>query len=198
MPKIEFWYDFASTYSYLTAIRITELAQRTGVEVEWRPFLLGPIFQAQGWSTSPFNLYPAKGRYMKRDIERIAAERGRVFLMPDTMPQHSVLAARMAIALRPEGRIAEFSRAVFEAEFEQAMDIGTVAALTSITNRLGLDSAGLFARIAEADIKQQLRVETEHAAAAGIFGAPTFRTADDELFWGDDRLEQSMAWAIRL
>ena len=70
--RIEFWYDFASTYSYLSAMRIESLAAGAGVEIVWRPFLLGPIFRAQGWDTSPFNLYPAKGRYMVRDIERLA------------------------------------------------------------------------------------------------------------------------------
>ena len=58
-PKLEFWYDFASTYSYLSAMRIEALAAPAGVEIVWRPFLLGPIFQAQGWTTSPFS--PAYG-----------------------------------------------------------------------------------------------------------------------------------------
>ena len=75
MSKLEFWYDFGSTYSYLTAMRIDRLAAASGIDVVWRPFLLGPIFKAQGWATSPFNVYPAKGRYMVRDIERIAAAR---------------------------------------------------------------------------------------------------------------------------
>src|SRR5436190_24112129 len=74
--KLEFWYDFASTYSYLSAMRIEALAAAAGVGVAWKPFLLGPIFGAQGWTTSPFNLYPAKGRNMVRDIERLATERG--------------------------------------------------------------------------------------------------------------------------
>ena len=76
MPKLEFWYDFASTYSYLTAMRIDDLAASANVGIAYRPFLLGPIFTAQGLTTSPFALNPAKGRYMARDIERTAAARG--------------------------------------------------------------------------------------------------------------------------
>ena len=76
MPKLEFWYDFASTYSYLTAIRIEDLAGTAGVEIAYRPFLLGPIFKAQGLENSPFVLNPVKGRYMARDIGRIATARG--------------------------------------------------------------------------------------------------------------------------
>ena len=75
-PKIEFWYEFASTYSYLAAMRVEAVAAAAGVAVEWKPFLLGPIFHAQGWDNSPFNIYPVKGRYMVRDMERLAAERG--------------------------------------------------------------------------------------------------------------------------
>ena len=73
-PILDFWFDFASTYSYLAAARIRPLAAAAKVQVRFRPFLLGPIFKAQGWDTSPFNLYEAKGRYMWRDMERLAAE----------------------------------------------------------------------------------------------------------------------------
>jgi 2-hydroxychromene-2-carboxylate isomerase len=59
---IEFWFDFASTYSYLAASRIEDMATARGVPLEWRAFLLGPIFQDQGWNDSPFNMFPARGR----------------------------------------------------------------------------------------------------------------------------------------
>jgi len=71
---IDFWFDFASTYSYPAAMRIGALAENAGVKVRFRPFLLGPIFKALGWTTSPFNLYPAKGRHMWRDLERLCAD----------------------------------------------------------------------------------------------------------------------------
>ena len=71
--KIEFWYEFASTYSYLSAMRVEAAAKEQGVEVQWKPFLLGPIFNSQGWNDSPFNIYPAKGAYMWRDMERQCA-----------------------------------------------------------------------------------------------------------------------------
>ena len=78
-------------------MRIGTLAGGPVFEVHFRPFLLGPIFKAQGWNTSPFNLYPAKGRHMWRDVERICAELSLPFRRPEPFPQSSLLAARVAL-----------------------------------------------------------------------------------------------------
>jgi 2-hydroxychromene-2-carboxylate isomerase len=195
---LEFWFDFASTYSYLSAVRIEPLAEAAGLAVQWRPFLLGPIFRAQGWETSPFNLYPAKGRYMVRDVTRVAAGRGRVFHMFSRFPQHSVKAARCALAAAEQGRISMFSRCLFEVAFEQAADISDDAVLGRVSEQVGLDFARLSERSGSSHVKQALRDATHSAAQAGIFGAPTFRTPDGEIFWGDDRLEQAIAWCRQI
>jgi 2-hydroxychromene-2-carboxylate isomerase len=108
MARLTFWYEFASTYSYLAAMRIDAAADAAGVEVAWQPFLLGPIFKAQGWTTSPFNIYPAKGRYMIRDVARIAAARGLPFRMPDPFPANTLKAARLAIVGIDAGWVAPF------------------------------------------------------------------------------------------
>src|ERR1700691_2135728 len=97
VPSLDFWFDFASTYSYPTAMRIVPLPSTAGVTVKFRPFLLGPIFKAQGWNTSPFNLFPAKGRHMWRDVERICAALKLPFQRPEPFPQSSLLAARVAL-----------------------------------------------------------------------------------------------------
>ena len=74
MATLEFWFEFASTYSYPAAMRIEALAREEDIAVVWKPFLLGPIFRRQGWTDSPFNVYPVQGRYMWRDLERICAD----------------------------------------------------------------------------------------------------------------------------
>jgi 2-hydroxychromene-2-carboxylate isomerase len=88
-PVLDFWFDFASTYSYPAAARIRPLAAEAKVQVRFRPFLLGPIFKAQGWDTSPFNIYEAKGRYMWRDMERLAENLGLPFRRPDPFQRAS-------------------------------------------------------------------------------------------------------------
>ena len=195
-PRIEFWYEFASTYSYLSAMRIEALASDAGVAVEWKPFLLGPIFKAQGWDTSPFNLYPAKGSYMVRDLERLAAERGLRFALPAPFPQNSLAAARLAIVGGDAGWIAPFTRAVYVAQFGEGADISDGGVLRSILDGLHLDSDRIFSCIAQPDIKARLRQQTADAEGRGIFGAPSF-VCRGELFWGDDRLEAALAWAVR-
>ncbi len=195
-PKIEFWYEFASTYSYLAAMRIEAAAAAAGVAVEWKPFLLGPIFHAQGWDNSPFNIYPTKGRYMVRDMERLAAERGLRFALPKPFPQNSLLAARLALVGAEEGWIAPFTRAVFTAEFADGAQIADRSVLASILDGLRLDSQRLLSRTEQPEIKDRLKRQTADAQELGIFGAPSF-VCGGELFWGDDRLEQALAWAKR-
>ena len=204
--KIEFWYEFASTYSYLAAMRIEALAGAAGVPVEWKPFLLGPIFQAQGWTTSPFIIYPAKGRYMVRDMERIAGERGLEFQMPEPFPQNGLAAARVALVGAEAGWIGAFSREVYRSAFAMGADISRretlVEALRRVDEMLGHDADRILARSGEAGVKERLKEQTALAQNLGIFGAPTFRVAKPsgedagELFWGDDRLEQAIAWAL--
>src|SRR3982074_937838 len=118
MP-LQFWFEFASPYSYPAAMRIEAVAQVRHVDIEWNAFLLGPIFKQQGWDSSPFNLYPAKGRYMWRDLERICAAQGLPFRRPDPFPQGSLLPARVALVGLAADWGEDFVRAVYRAEFGQ-------------------------------------------------------------------------------
>jgi 2-hydroxychromene-2-carboxylate isomerase len=195
--ELEFWYDFGSTYSYLTAMRIEALASASGVRVAYRPFMLGAIFKSMGWSTSPFQIFPAKGQYMVRDISRIAAERGLAFHMPETFPANGLHAARIALVGASEGWIGPFTRATFAAQFAQKRDVADVSVLSAILSELGLDAAKVVIQSVTPEIKDRLRRQTEEALERGIFGAPTFITSDFELFWGDDRLQQAVDWAGR-
>lgn len=197
MAQLEFWYEFASTYSYLSVMRIEEAAADAGVKLRWRPFLLGPIFNDQGWNTSPFNLYPEKGAYMWRDMDRLCAERGLSFRPPSPFPQNGLYAARLALIGAEEGWGHRFSQAVFTAQFSDGLQLSDRDALGDCLEALGLDSKALLSRIDEQDVKDRLKTQTEQAQGLGIFGAPTFVTEDGELFWGDDRLEQALFWARR-
>jgi 2-hydroxychromene-2-carboxylate isomerase len=196
-PVLDFWFDFASTYSYPAAVRIRALAEQAGVTVRFRPFLLGPIFKAQGWDTSPFSIYAAKGRYMWRDLERLCSDIDIPFRRPELFPQNSLLAARVAVAGLAKDWGEDFCVAVYRAEFAGGGRIDDEATIATILSDLGGDAAGALAIAATDDNKLRLRAQTEEAQKLGVFGAPSFVTASGELFWGNDRLEQALAWAAR-
>lgn len=195
MPTLDFWYEFASNYAYLAAMRIEEAAQRAGVAVNWRPFMLGPIFAAQGLNTSPFNLFPLKGRHMIRDMERQCAAIGRAFVKPDPFPQNGLAAARIALIGHDAGWGPEFTRRVYLAEFADGHSISDREVLAGILEQLDLDADAVLVASETPDNKARLKSETDTAIALGIFGAPTFITGDGELFWGNDRLDQALYWA---
>jgi 2-hydroxychromene-2-carboxylate isomerase len=197
LAKLDFFYEFASTYSYLAAMRIDDLALDYDVDVRWRPFLLGPVFKAQGWETSPFNVYPDKGRYMARDLERLAEAQGLPkFKMPKTFPAHSILASRVALCLKGEMRAA-FSRAAYDAEFAGGKDIADPKVVEAVLNAIGENAAKIFEQVNTQPVKDALRAETEAAQKLKIFGAPAFVTEDGEMFWGNDRLEMALEWAAK-
>ena len=191
---MQFWFDFASTYSYPAAWRVEALARRQGVPVEWKAFLLGPIFQAQGWNASPFNLFPIQGRSMWRDLERICADLERPFRRPSQFPRPRVLAARVAGRFAAEPWLPDFVRAVFWANVAEDRDIARPVVLEHGLGALNLPGAAWLQEAQSPAGKARLRTQTEQAMAPGIFGAPTF-VVGAALFWGNDRLEPALAWA---
>lgn len=195
-PVVQFWFEFASTYSYVAAQRLHLVARSEGVAIEWRSFLLGPIFGHQGWNDSPFNIYPVKGRYMWRDLERLCAQYELPWKRPSQFPRGSVLAARVACAAQEEPWVGDFVRAIYRLNFVEDAPIGNHDVVVAALNEIGMPAADWLERALLQENKDLLRRQTEQAAALGIFGAPSFTTGD-ELFWGNDRMEAAMAWAKR-
>jgi 2-hydroxychromene-2-carboxylate isomerase len=195
MQPLEFWFDHASTYSYVAAERIEKLAAAAGVEVRWRPFLLGPIFTQQlGIKTSPFNVFPVRGRYMWRDVERLCEKFGIPWRRPSGFPRNGLLAARVSCAAGDAPWEPAFHRAVLRANFVDDRDIAEPLIIREILERLGQDGGKLLERAGTQEVKQVLYARGNRAELAGIFGAPSF-IVGDELFFGQDRLEDAIDWA---
>jgi 2-hydroxychromene-2-carboxylate isomerase len=192
MP-LQFWFDFASTYSYPAAMRIQAVAQAHHVDIEWNAFLLGPIFKAQGWNDSPFNIYPAKGRYMWRDLERICESLAIPFRRPTVFPRNSVLAARIVTQFNGAAWIPGFVKAVYQANFVADRDIAERAVIANCLRQIDIDFEPVISAVMNRDSKARFRAQTERAVRQNIFGAPSF-VSNSELFWGNDRLEQAVQW----
>jgi 2-hydroxychromene-2-carboxylate isomerase len=194
-PQLDFWFDFGSTYSYPASQRVQALADAARVKVRFRPFMLGAIFKEQGWTTSPFNIYPAKGRYMWRDLERICTSLGLPLVRPDPFPQNSLLAARVAVAAADEPWSGDYCAQVFLEAFGHGRPIDDPTVIQSVIARFDADPQRFLALAQTPEVKDRLRAETDLARHLGVFGAPTFVTEDRELFWGNDRLETALHWA---
>jgi 2-hydroxychromene-2-carboxylate isomerase len=192
---LQFWFDLASTYSYVAALRIEQACASTSVPLVWKPFLLGPIFSQQlGIRDSPFNANPVRGRYMWRDLERLCAKYGLSWRRPSVFPRNSVLAARVACAGTTEGWGPQFVRAAFRANFAEDRDIAEPATLSGLLAGLGVEAGPALERAVSPEVRAQLRANTAEAMQIGIFGAPFF-VVSLELFFGQDRLEDAVGWA---
>lgn len=192
--KIEFWFDFASTYSYPTAMRIEHLAASKNIKITWRPFLLGVIFNKQGWNDSPFNIYPAKGEYMWKDLMRVCEDLQIPFKRPTIFPQNGLLAARVATRFSESPWVSNFIRSVYSANFEHNQEISSPDIISSCLVCSGENVGSILNESNSQASKDMLREQTDEAYKRGIFGAPSFYVGN-ELFWGNDRLERAIRWA---
>lgn len=196
-PTVEFWFDFASNYSYPSVMRIEAAALRQGVSVVWKPFLLGPIFQSLGWASSPFVLQKAKGDYMWQDIARECHKIGVPWTRPSTFPRNSVLPLRVALLGADQPWIGAFCQRIMLRNFARDRDIHTPEAVAEELAALGLPAEAILAEAESEANKPRLREQTHAAQIRGIFGAPMF-FVDDAMFWGNDRLDDALACAAAL
>jgi len=192
---VELWFEFGSNYSYLSVMRIAALAAKAKVQIVWRPFLLGPIFKAFGWDTSPLVLQPLKGAYVWKDMQRQCEKYGLQWTRPSTFPRLALLPMRVALIGVSQPWIGEFCRRVMTRNFVEDLDIHTDESVRNILTKLGLPAEGLIQQAQAESGKQRLREQTAEAMRRGIFGAPTFFVAN-EMFWGNDRLEDALAIAV--
>lgn len=191
VPVIEFWFEFGSNYSYLSVMRIEDAAARAGLTVDWRPFLLGPIFRGLGWATSPFVLQPAKGEYVWNDMARQCRKLGLPWTRPSVFPRHALLPLRVALLGAEQPWIGAYCRRMMSLNFAEDREIDRPEVVAEVLEALGLPSASIIEAAQSQANKLRLRQQTDAAQARGIFGAPTF-FVDGEMYWGNDRLDDAV------
>ncbi|SEM85747.1 2-hydroxychromene-2-carboxylate isomerase [Stigmatella aurantiaca] len=183
---IEFFFDYASPYSYLASAQVEALAARTGAELRWRPFLLGAVFKATSNQSPVTN--PAKARYLFKDLLDWTRMLGLPdFRMPEPFPANALQVNRLGLVAAEQGLIAPFSHAAYRAAFAEGKNLADPAVLAEVARTAGLEPAPALARIENQEIKDALKRNTEEAVARGAFGAPTFFVGED-MYFGNDRL----------
>ncbi len=192
--QIEFWFEFGSNYSYLSVMRIEAAAAQHGVKVIWKPFLLGPIFKSFGWDTSPFVLQKEKGEYMWRDMARQCRKYDLAWRQPTTFPRSAVLPMRVALIGAEQPWMGEYCKEIMRRNFALDQEIASPETVSEVLVRLGLPASQIIGDADAERNKLALREQTAVARARGVFGAPTFFVRG-ELFWGNDRLDDALAFA---
>lgn len=184
--KVEFYYDFSSPYTYIASTRIEKICEDNGAELEWKPFLLGGVFNEIG--SVPAVQIDNKFRYLRKDIEDSADYYNVEFNFPDLFPLNSVRSMRGAFAAQEQGKLLEYTHEMFRLYWTQGVDLSKADILGEAVSKIGIDTEWFLNRIGEQDIKDKLRDETNTAIERGVFGAPTM-FVDDQMFWGNDRLD---------
>ena len=183
---VEFYFDFGSPYSYLAYKALPGIAAAQGAEILWRPMLLGGVFKATG-NRSPVEI-PAKGKWLQQDLQRWAKRYGAVFRNNPHFPVNTLVLMRGATGLQMRGTdFGRYVEAMFRAMWEEPRNLGDAAEIATVLREAGFDAEAFLALVNDAEVKQQLKKNTEQAVARGVFGAPTFFVGD-EMFWGQDRL----------
>jgi 2-hydroxychromene-2-carboxylate isomerase len=191
MPQIDFFYFFGSAYSYLAVMRIEKLAAAEGVDIRWRPFSVRDLMTEKGYS---LRTQPTKMTYIWRDVERRARLHGVPFERPPIWPTDpDQLANRVGIVAMNQGWGRDYTKASFQAWF-RGHALGADDSLREILGSLRRDPDEVMSLANSAEIRSQYDSETDAARQLGVFGSPSFAVGQ-EIFWGDDRLEEALAWA---
>ena len=188
---IEFFFDCSSPWTYLGFHNIQPLAAEFGVEISWRPILVGGIFNSINPSVyaSREHPVPAKLAYQKKDMADWARSAGLMIKMrPTVFPVNSVKAMRGCILLAPEGKLVSFARAAFEIYWGEDQDISQDTVLTEVCRRVGVDPTKFFAGIGQQAVKDQLKANTDEVMARGGFGSPTIFIDKTDMYFGNDRM----------
>ncbi|HET7289908.1 MAG TPA: 2-hydroxychromene-2-carboxylate isomerase [Thermodesulfobacteriota bacterium] len=184
--KVEFYYDFSSPYTYIASTRIEKICEENGAELEWKPILLGGLFNDTG--VKPAKEIENKFAYVKQDTQDSANRYGVEFHFPAVFPLNSVKTMRGAFAAAEKGKLTEYNHEMFRLYWTEGRDLSKDNELRDAVAGIGIDPDWFMARIGEQEIKDKLRDETSKAAARGAFGAPTIFIGD-KMFWGNDRLD---------
>lgn len=188
---IECFFDCSSPWTYLAFHNLQPLARELGVTVTWRPILVGGVFNTVNPSVYEQRAtpVPAKARYMKKDLADWARAAGiEIVFPPKVFPVNSVKAMRGCLWLAPQDRLVDFATRVFEVYWGEDRDISQDAVLVEICGELGIDAEAFLAGIAEPEVKDQLRRNTEEVIARGGFGSPTVFVGGGDMYFGNDRL----------
>lgn len=198
---IECFFDCSSPWTWLAFRNLQPLAAELGVAIDWKPVLVGGIFNAVNPSVYQFREAgpPAKQAYLKKDLMDWARHDGvKLLFPPSVFPVNSVKAMRGCCWLKDQGLLVPFAAAVFEAYWTRDQDVSQDAVLAELCGQVGVAPGAFFDAIATPSVKAQLKAHTDEVIARGGFGSPTIFVGGDDMYFGNDRLPLVREAVLRL
>lgn len=192
MAVVEFFFDCSSPWTYLAFTRIQPLAARTGARIEWKPILVGGVFNEVNRDVYErrANPDPRKARYSAKDLQDWARLTGlKIIMPPPVFPVRATLAMRCALAAQEEGKVVEFSRNCFQSYWSDSQDISQPDVLRAVCAAANLDANRILDRAQATEVKDKLRANTDEVIARGGFGSPTMYVDGGDMYFGNDRME---------
>lgn len=183
VTPLRFYFDFISPYSYVAWTQIRALATRHGRQVQPVPILFAALLEARG-ARGPAE-EPARRAWLIKDVQRAAATAGVPLELPPAHPFNPLLALRIASLPAAPAELDRRIDALYRAAWAGGPGVTDPAILARWLDTESFDGDRLVAEAQTAAAKNQLRVQTDAALQAGVFGVPTV-AADGELFFGFD------------
>jgi 2-hydroxychromene-2-carboxylate isomerase len=191
MVKFEFFFDISSPWTYLAFSRVEALAKRCGVEIDFKPILVGGVFNAVNESVyeARFKPHPIKGRYYLKDLQDWARFCGVTIGQPKVFPLPAAGLMRAALVAQDQGKLSEFSHAAFHAYWGELKDISQPEEMMALCQQVGMEGAAVLEAIQSDAVKARLRANTQDVIDRGGFGSPTMYVNETDMYFGNDRLE---------
>lgn len=189
--RLECFFDCSSPWTYLCFHNLPAVAAQAGVEVRWRPFLVGGVFNTVNPTVyaSREHPVPVKQAYLHKNLRDWARLAGlELKFPPGVFPVNSVRVMRACVALEGDPALVAFARAAFEAYFRDDQDISTVAAFRDICKASGLDADVMLERADSEQARSGLRNNTDELVRRGGFGSPTLFVDGEDMYFGNDSL----------
>ena len=191
MKTIEYYLDCSSPWTYLSFRGILELKKKKDLEIIWKPILVGGIFNSINPSVYENRKNPVKEKlqYSQKDLQDWARLRKIQINWPTIFPVNSVKAMRGAFYFIDNGNIETYLEDVFHAYWNEGKDISDIDVLTEIALSNGANETEFLEFISTQGIKDRLIANTQELMDRGGFGSPTFFLGDDDMYFGNDRIQ---------
>tara|TARA_B100000575_G_C23068920_1_gene615611 strand:- start:717 stop:1307 length:591 start_codon:yes stop_codon:yes gene_type:complete len=196
MSNIDFFFSIGSTYTYLSVTRILDVEKKYQVKFNWKPFSVRAIMKEMNNIPFPKDKIN-KVNYMWRDIERRSEGYGFFAKTPVPYPLSEFdLVNQIAILGLDRGWGIKFVTLTYKKWFQEGKEPGVDPGISEVCEELNLNKDEIVNEAQTEVIKIKYNQNTNLARENKIFGSPSF-IIKNELFWGDDRMEDAIKYSFK-